>query len=125
MQRVVLAAALAWLLAGPAGPAAADYWSEFEAGVEAFARGQHGEALRRFRPLAERGDDRAQYWLGIMYVEGKGVPKDHVRAYLWLGLAALQGNRGARVGRDGIAKRMTAEQIAEAERLLAGWRPAQ
>ncbi len=60
-----------------------------------------------------------------MYFEGKGVPKDHVRAYLWLGLAALKGNRGARLGRDGVAKRMTAEQIAEAERLLTAWRPAQ
>ncbi len=84
IRRALLAAALAL---GLAVPAAADYWSEFEAGVDAYAGGRHAEAVSRFRPLAEAGDDRAQYWLGIMYFEGKGVPQDDVRAYLWLSLA--------------------------------------
>jgi hypothetical protein len=121
IRRALLAAALAL---GLAVPAAADYWSEFEAGVDAYAGGRHAEAVSRFRPLAEAGDDRAQYWLGIMYFEGKGVPQDDVRAYLWLSLAAEQGNRGARIGRDAIVPRMSAARLAEAERLLAAERRA-
>ncbi len=122
MRRIALAAVL---VLGLAAPAAADYWSEFEAAVEAYAEGAHGEALRRFRPLAEGGDHRAQYWLGIMHFEGKGTPKDHVRAYLWLSLAAKGGNRAARISRDGIAKRMSAAEVAAAEKLTAEWRPAE
>ncbi len=129
MQHALIAAAVALGLALPAAavpaatvPAATDYWSEFEAGVEAYAAGRHAEAAGRFRPLAEAGDDRAQYWLGIMYFEGKGVPQDDVRAYLWLGLAADQDNRAARLGRDSVARRMSAERRAQAERLLAARR---
>lgn len=55
---------------------------------------------------------------------GKGVPEDIVRAHLWLSLAAEQGNRGARINRDGIAHRMNAAQLAEAARQLAAWRKA-
>ncbi len=119
MQRALIAAAVAL---GLAMPAAAEYWSEFEAGVDAYAAGRHAEAASRFRPLAEAGDDRAQYWLGIMYFEGKGVPQDDVRAYLWLGLAADQDNRAAGIGRDSVARRMSAERRAQAERLLAARR---
>ncbi len=122
MKRLMLAALLAL---ATAAPAAADYWSEFEAGVDAFAEGRHDDALAHFRPLAERGDNRSQYWLGIMYFEGKGVPEDLVRAHMWLSLAAQGGNRGARIGRDGIADRMSAAEIAEAERLAASWQPSQ
>ncbi len=122
MKRLMLAALVAL---GLSGPAAADYWSEFEAGVNAFAEGRHDAALGHFRPLAERGDNRSQYWLGIMYFEGKGVPEDFVRAHMWLSLSAEGGNRGARIGRDGIADRMSAAEIAEAERLAASWQPSQ
>ena len=122
MKRAVLAAALAL---GLAAPAAADYWADFEAAIDAYAEGRHDDALARFRPLAEGGDHRAQYWLGIIYFEGRGVPRDDVRAYYWLSLAAEQGNRAARLGRDGVAGRMSPALIAEAEKLITAGRPAE
>jgi TPR repeat protein len=126
MRHTLLGALFGAVLAiGISQPAAADYWVDFEAGVQAYAEGEHAEAIRRFRPLAERGDHRAQYWLGMIYFEGRGVPKDDLRAYMWLTLAAGQGNRGARAGRDGIARRLSDAQIAEADRLAAAWLPAQ
>ena len=115
IKRALLAAALAL---GLAIPAAADYWTDFEAGIDAYAEGRYGVAASRFQPLAERGDHRAQYWLGIMYFAAKGMPEDIVRAPLWLSLAAEQGNR------DGIAQRMNAAPLAAAERQLAAWRKA-
>lgn len=41
---------------------------------------------------AEQGDALAQFDLGCCYLDGKGVPQDHARAYLWTLLAAMQGH---------------------------------
>ena len=45
--------------------------------------------------LAEQGNARAQYFLGLMYNEGKGVPKDQKEAFKWYRLAADQGDASA------------------------------
>jgi len=52
-----------------------------------------------------------------MYRTGKGVEKDFVEAYKWLSLAAEQGH-GVEV-RDLLAKVLTDEQRAEAQRRIA------
>ena len=77
------------------------------------------EAARLYRAAAERGDAVAQLNLGDLYSRGAGVPRDLVRAYLWLSLAAEQGRSWALNKRDEIAGQLTADQRAEAERLLA------
>jgi len=105
-----------------AGSAAADYWSTFETAVEAYAEGDYRTARESFEALARAGDNRAQYWLGVMYFAGKGAPRDPQRAYLWFSLAAEKGNRAARAGRDGVARRMSADELAAARRLVAAWR---
>jgi hypothetical protein len=51
------------------------------------------------------------------------VQQDYVRAYMWYSLGAAKGmEAGARL-RDAIAKRMDADQIAEAQQLAREWRP--
>ena len=50
--------------------------ADFQAGAEAFERGDYAVALREFRPLAEQGImAEAQSYLGSMYHLGMGVPK--------------------------------------------------
>jgi hypothetical protein len=49
------------------------------------------------------------------------VPKDYVLAYMWSTLAASQGDQAAVVVRDDVAKKMTAEQIAQAQALASRW----
>jgi len=68
-----------------AAPACTDY----EAGKEAYDRGDYATALTKFRPLAQQGDARAQYNLGVMYYRGYGVTKDDVLAHMWTNLAAV------------------------------------
>ncbi len=73
--------------------------------------------------MARRGNADAQYNLGVMYGNGRGVPKDYVQAHLWYNLAAAQGTELARKNRDIIAEKMTPAQMAEAQRLARDWRP--
>ena len=118
MRRLILAGACAVALTGAA---AAESWSDFETGIHAYQIGAYRDALQYLKPMAIAGNSTAQYWLGIMYYEGKGVTQDDVEAYMWLTLAADQGNRGARLGKNGLARRMNAEEVATAERRMRIW----
>jgi TPR repeat protein len=59
-----------------------------------------------------------------MYEKGEGVAQDYVEAHKWYNLAAAQGEKIASNNRDSIAKEMTPEQIAEAQKLAREWKPA-
>jgi TPR repeat protein len=65
--------------------------SGIQGGVSAYERGDYPAALVEFRPLAEQGYRLAQYTLGVMYVQGQGVPQDYHAAVKWFGRAAGQG----------------------------------
>ena len=58
-----------------------------------------------------------------MYAKGEGVPENDVQAYKWWNLAAAQGNESAKENKAIVEKKMTREQIAEAQRLSTGWKP--
>ncbi len=68
---------------------------DFNAGVAAYKLGAYATALREWRPLAEQGNAKAQYNLGLMYRKGQGVPQDDAEAVGWWRKAAEQGNAGA------------------------------
>jgi TPR repeat protein len=83
----------------------------------------YAEAVKWYRMAAEQGYATAQSNLGVMYATGSGVPQDDVLAHMWFNLAAAQGHANAKKGRDIVAKLMTSEQIAEAQRLAREWKP--
>lgn len=62
---------------------------------EAMKRGDFRVAAVLFSPLAEKGDVRAQYNLGLLYASGLGVAPDYRAALKWYRLAAGQGHAGA------------------------------
>jgi TPR repeat protein len=81
-------------------------------------------AVTWFRKAAEQGHAEAQNALGLMYrYHVAGVPQDVVLAYMLYNLAAAGGNRNAVDQRAAIAKRMTQEQIEEAQALSRTWKP--
>ncbi len=53
----------------------------------------------------------------------RGVAQNFVLAYMWATLAAAQDAENAEENRARIAKRLSAEQIAEAARMAAAWQP--
>ena len=69
----------------------------------------------------------AQMNLSSMYRDGRGVPQDRVRAHMWLNLAASRASSDDRKWvaeqRDRLTAKMTAQQIAEAQRLAREWKP--
>ena len=62
---------------------------------DALRRGDFRVAAGLFYPLAEKGDARAQYNLGLLYASGLGVTHDYQAALKWHRLAAGQGHAGA------------------------------
>jgi uncharacterized protein len=86
------------------------------------------KAAELYRLAAEQGLARAEQSLGAFYAYGLGVPRDYVQAHKWLSLSILHTAEASRRNaikavRDRCAAKMTAEQIAEATRLAAEWRP--
>lgn len=63
----------------------------FEDGVAAYRIGDYEKAVEVWRVLAEQGIPVAQYRLGEMYAEGKGVAQSDTTAVQWLQRAADQG----------------------------------
>ena len=60
-------------------------------GVKTARGGEAGDfqtALKEWKPLADQGHAGAQYNLGLMYADGRGVPEDDAEAAGWLRLAA-------------------------------------
>ena len=68
---------------------------------DAYREKAYAKAAELWRPLAETGDAEAQYSLGTLYAEGKGVEQNDATAFLWFqraanqGVAAAQYNLGA------------------------------
>ena len=57
----------------------------------AYDRRDYAAAVQLCRPLAEKGDARAQLSLGGMYYNGQGVQQDYAEAAKWTRKAAEQG----------------------------------
>ena len=78
---------------------------------------------------AERGDAQALFELGNRHVDGDGVARDNVLAYMWFSLAAerLATEEGyeARRMQQRLDPDMFRHQIAEAERLARIWKARQ
>jgi TPR repeat protein len=67
---------------------------------------------------ARKGNVHAQYAMGLLYAEGRGVSQDEVQAYVWLTRAIDQGDRDAGDLRRIVVENMTSEQLALAQHVL-------
>ena len=70
---------------------------DFQKGFAAYNAGDYATALQEWTPLAEAGDEVAQYNLAWMYDSGLGVPQDYKEAAKWYQLAADQGDADAQI----------------------------
>ena len=74
-----------------------------------------------YRLAAGNGIVEAQAALGYCYKHGAGVEKDLVKAYIWFDIAAHHDDLSSASERDGVAERLTEEEIFAAQRSALQW----
>ena len=68
---------------------------------------------------AEQGEMNAQFALGLIYAEGRGIEPSPARAYYWFSRAGEQGDNYALTLRNVVQQELSLEQIAAIELELA------
>ena len=63
--------------------------------LEAAQKKNYEDAFRIYLKIANKGDERAEYNVGMMYMKGIGVERKKMNAYKWLRRAAKHGNQEA------------------------------
>jgi len=82
----IVSTLLSFALLISAVPALAD----FQAGLDAYQKGDYVGAAKEWLPLAEAGDPAVQYNLGLLYLDGHGVPQSSAEAANWFRRSAEQ-----------------------------------
>ena len=68
-----------------------------------------------YRLAADQGYAMAQYNLGVMYGNGRGVVQNYVTAHMWGNIARANGNDIADELLDDLEQLMSKDQIARAQ----------
>ncbi len=95
--------------------------ADFETGVKAFGRNDYKAAEKIFTELAKKGDRDAQFFLAMLYKDGRGVKRDRAKAHMFASLAAEQGLDNADMLRQLIVKRMKKTELTRAMRMARDW----
>jgi TPR repeat protein len=90
-QHLIIGSLLALLLSLPF----TNYAGPLDDGLSAFNAGNYQRAFDLWKPLAEAGDAKARYNLGLMFQQGRGVEKNLQQARLLFAAAASQGDADA------------------------------
>lgn len=105
------------LLQGPATTEVST--TAFTMALKAYARKDFTIAAQQFRQAAMFGHPKAQYYLGLMFVKGLGLPASLKHAYCWLLLAAKQRDKSAAELVRSLQSKMTPEKLQQATELAA------
>ncbi|MBP3298466.1 MAG: sel1 repeat family protein [Muribaculaceae bacterium] len=73
-------------------PAAGNTDGYYELGMSLYEQGDYKEALKQFGMSAKEGNHDAQYQIGLMFLEGKGVNANPADAAYWFRKAAQNGH---------------------------------
>ena len=89
--------------------------------LDAFMSGSYDLAYEGFVKLAEAGSSVSQYYLGMMFLNGKGVLQDFCEAHMWFNIASSRGHDKARKQLEKLTHGMVPEQVAEAQSQARHW----
>jgi len=112
-MRVIFISVLLFLMTVSGGVVAAS----FEDGLTHFGNGDYSAAYKVWAPLAEAGDSSAQYYVGQMLYQGRGITRNLKMAYVWLTLASEAGMDMASDLLPDVKEELSEAQISEANML--------
>jgi TPR repeat protein len=78
-------------------------------------------SMEQVEPASLTGARDALFELGMLYAAGRDVAADLVVAHKWFNLSASRGNPAALSYRIELAREMSSDQIAEAQKLAREW----
>ena len=97
---------------------------QYELGTRYYNSGKRAEGWRWLCVAAHNGLPAAQSRLAFLYRYGHApVTKSIDQAHIWYGLAASNGDPAAAELQESLARTMTPDQRAQAERLVREWKP--
>ncbi len=101
--QIIIAMSFAALVSACGGsPEAGQEQSVLKAAEAAYYRQDFATAARGFRLVADRGNARGQFFLGELYLTGRGVPQDYAQALKLERAAADQGSEEAQYTLGGM-----------------------
>jgi TPR repeat protein len=80
-------------------------------------------AVRWVRAAASQGYPPAQARLGTRYATGLGIAQDDKRAYFWLTLAYLHGEKSIEKLRAATAAKLTPADVSATDQTAQNWKP--
>lgn len=98
-----------------------DYDNNVLGGAMAYEATDFRRAYEIWAQLAETGNYRAQFHLGALYFEGRGIGKDFTQAYFWLRVAAYQGHKRAPSLMATVAEELTNDQVRASDDQAREW----
>jgi TPR repeat protein len=114
--------------AAPASIAAPAPQTPYDTASKLYQAGKQAEALVTLQQLAEAGDARAQYLVGLDLIEGKYVKVDYAQGFAYLVLATEDKVWGdlvaprAREARAVVEPQLAGVDLIHADALIAAYR---
>jgi uncharacterized protein len=93
-----------------------DQYGEFM-GIKRYAAGDFAGAMKYFLVGAHFADKPSQLCIGLLYLNGEGVPKDPVTAYAWIAVAAERNFPQFVASREQVWAKLDAGQRDQAKAL--------
>jgi hypothetical protein len=95
----------------------------YDDAVRAFITKDYAKAQKILKPLADQGNGKALYSLGLLYANGQGVKKNPVAAAALFSLAKKRGSKRAAAHYKGLVKQMKPDTVAQVESHVGVWKP--
>ena len=93
---------------------------QFASGIHCIkSEENHYLGAKWFQKAGMQGHAKAQFYLGLMFIKGEGVPKSLFHAYCWLTMASCQNLDVAKQAQKNLEPYLTTADISASSRLAA------
>ncbi|WP_448553805.1 hypothetical protein [Thalassotalea montiporae] len=88
------------------------YQKDIEKAIALYKKKDYQNALPALEEMAKRGDKKAQYMVGVMYLSSQGTPQDLMKSYAWLIVANEQKTKAWRKPLNWLKENLDEDYLA-------------